>query len=110
MVLAASVASAQTVIQVPYDAAQIVWAPPIDPPADGAGITRWHAINCGAADIRIELPATSVQISTVAPMPGSYACTLLAVNKFGKSSPAPVPPFEAGHVPATPDNTRLEVH
>ena len=109
MVLAASVASAQTVIQVPYDAAQIVWAPPTDPPPDGAGVTRWHAINCGAEDIRIELPATSVKISAVAPMPGSYTCTLWAVNNFGKSAPAPVPAFEAGHIPATPDNVRIEV-
>jgi hypothetical protein len=102
-------AYAQTVLQVPYDAAQIVWAAPVDPPPAGAGVTRWHAMNCGAADIRIDLPATSIKVSAVAPGPGSYTCTLWAVNNFGKSLPTAVPVFEAGYVPPTPANVRIEV-
>lgn len=102
-------ALAQTVLQVPYDAAQIVWAAPVDPPPAGVGVTRWYLMNCGAADIRIELPATSVPVKTVAPKPGSYTCTLWAVNNFGKSAPAAVPVFEAGYVPPTPNNVRIEV-
>ena len=102
-------AGAQTVLQVPYDAAVIAWAAPVDPPPAGVGVTRWHVMNCGAADIRIELPATSVPVKTVAPKPGSYTCTLWAVNNFGKSTPAAVPVFEAGYIPATPDNVRIEV-
>lgn len=102
-------AQAQTVLQVPYDQAVIAWEPPIDPPPVGAGVTRWHAINCGAADLRIDLPATSIKVSAVAPAPGSYSCTMWAVNNFGKSAPVTVPTFEAGYVPATPSNVRIEV-
>ena len=107
--LIAGPAFAQTVLQVPYDAAQIVWAAPADPPPTGVGVTRWYLMNCGAADLRIELPLTSVPVKTVAPKPGSYTCTLWAVNNFGKSAPAAVPTFEAGYVPATPANVRIEV-
>lgn len=102
-------ALAQPVLQVPYDAAQIVWAAPVDPPPTGVGVTRWYVMNCGAADIRIELPATSIKVSAVAPKPGSYTCSLWAVNTFGKSAPAAVPVFEAGYVPPTPNNVRIEV-
>ena len=102
-------AQAQTVLQVPYDSAQIVWAAPADPPPAGVGVTRWYLMNCGAADIRIELPMTSVPIKTVAPKPGSYTCTLWAVNNFGKSAPATTPTFEAGYIPSTPGNVRIEV-
>lgn len=102
-------AHAQTVLQVPYDSAVIAWASPVDPPPTGAGVTRWYAINCGAADIRVDLPATSVPVKTVAPTPGSYSCTLWAVNTFGKSLPVAVPAFDAGYIPATPDNVRIEV-
>ncbi len=109
LALLALPASAQTVLQVPYDAAVIAWAPPIDPPLAGAGVTRWYLMNCGASDIRIDLPATSVPVKTVAPKPGNYSCTLWAVNNFGKSLPTTVPVFEAGYLPATPDNVRIEV-
>lgn len=101
--------AALTVLQVPYDAALIAWDAPIDPPPPGVGVTRWHAINCGAADIRVDLPATSAPVKTVAPQPGNYSCTIWAVNDFGKSEPAPVPPFNAGYIPATPGNIRIEV-
>lgn len=102
-------ADAQTVLQVPYDSAVIAWESPIDPPPPGAGVTRWYEINCGAGDIRIDLPSTSVPVRTVAPSPGNYTCTLWAVNHFGKSAPTAVPAFEAGYVPATPSNVRIEV-
>lgn len=100
---------AQTVLQVPYDTAVIAWAAPIDPPPTGVGVTRWYVMNCGGGDIRIDLPATSVPIKTVAMKPGNYNCILWAVNNFGRSAPTPVPPFEAGYIPAMPDNVRIEV-
>ncbi len=105
----ASPAQAQTVLQVPYDSAQIVWAAPVDPPPPGVGVTRWYVMDCGAGDLRIDLPALSVPVKTVAPTPGSYTCQLWAVNNFGRSAPTAVPPFEAGYIPATPGNVRIEV-
>ena len=105
----ASNAHAQTVLQVPYESAVITWDAPIDPPPSGAGVTRWYAIACGGAEIRIDLPATSVPVKTVAPSPGSYSCTMWAVNTFGKSTPATVPQFDAGYIPVTPGNVRIEI-
>ena len=96
-------------LQVPYDAAVIAWQSPADPPPAGVGVTRWYLMNCGAGDLRIDLPASSVPVKTVAPKPGKYSCTLWAVNNFGKSLPATVPAFDAGYLPATPDNVRIEV-
>lgn len=108
-VLVSADAQAQTVLQVPYDAAVIAWQSPADPPPAGVGVTRWYLMNCGAGDLRIDLPASSVPVKTVAPKPGKYSCTLWAVNNFGKSLPATVPAFDAGYLPATPDNVRIEV-
>lgn len=100
---------AQTVLQVPFESAVIAWDAPIDPPPNGAGVTRWYAINCGGVDVRIDVPATSVPVKMVVSSPGSYSCTLWAVNNFGKSAPTLVPAFEAGYIPATPANLRIEV-
>ncbi|MCS6297177.1 MAG: hypothetical protein H8K09_13155 [Nitrospira sp.] len=108
-VLVCADAQAQTVLQVPYDAAVIAWQPAVTPAPTGVGETRWYAMNCGAGDLRIDLPASSVPVKTVAPKPGKYSCTLWAVNNFGKSLPATVPAFDAGYLPATPDNVRIEV-
>lgn len=114
LLCSAEIVLAQTVLQVPYDKAVITWdaAKPASPAGcltGCAGETRWYVMNCGSADIKIDIPATSVPVKTVASSPGSYSCQLWAVNNFGRSLPAVVPKFEAGFVPAMPDNVRIEV-
>lgn len=109
LLLLASVVSAQTVIQVPYESAQFLWDAPVSPPPSGSGETRWYLLNCGGADIRIDAPATSYPVKSAVTTPGSYTCTLKAVNNFGASAPASFPLFEAGYVPASVTNLRIEV-
>lgn len=114
LVLCPALGHAQTVLQVPLDSASIKWdpAPPASPPtctSNCIGETRWYIMNCGAADIRIDMPATSVPVKTVAPAPGTYSCTMWAVNNFGRSGPATVPQFESGYIPSTPNNVLIEV-
>ncbi len=98
--------SAQTPLVVPYDTSIFSWAAPIDPPVAGVGVTRWHVINCGAADKRIDLPATSIPVKSVV-QPGTYTCTLKAVNNFGPSAAVAFPTFDAGYIPAPPANLRI---
>ena len=101
---------AQETILVPYEHAYIAWeAPQNDTLPDGVGPTKWHAINCGAGDIKFDMPTISVSIKAVAPKPGAYACTLWAGNEFGKSEPTNIPKFNAGSIPAAAGNVRLEV-
>lgn len=107
--LQAHLGYSQTVLQVPYGKAAFHWDAPQDPPPAGVGVTRWYILNCGGADVRVDVPATSIAIKDVVSGPGSYSCTIKAVNTFGQSEPASFPAFEAGHVPANVENVRIEV-
>lgn len=101
MVALITPALAQTAPQLAYDTATLAWDAPTTAPG-------WYLLNCGAADIRINAPATSVKVSTVLPVVGSYTCTLKAANAFGVSAPSNAVTFEVGERPAPPANVRVE--
>lgn len=112
----AAMADAQEVLLVPYDRATIAWSAPKygpDTPTEqlpsGVGPTKWHILNCGTEDVKVDMPSLSVPVKTVSKAPGQYQCTLWAANEFGRSDPSLVPKFHAGNVPATSENVRIEV-
>lgn len=108
LLVQSSVAIAQTVIQVPYGAASFYWDAPLNP-VSGVGVTQWYVLNCGGADIRVDVPAVSLPVQKAVAGPGTYTCTLKAANTFGTSAPASFPVFEAGYQPAPAKNLRLVV-
>lgn len=96
-------------IAVPFESARFMWdVAPGD--ADRVGPSA-HVITCGTYSKVVEMPATSVFVKDVVPGVGTYACTIYAVNRFGKSAaPDPqFPTFEAGTAALPPVNLRLEV-
>lgn len=107
--LVASTGHAQTVLQVPYDAATFSWDAPASPPPAGSGPTEWYLLNCGGADVRIDAPATSVPVRDVLAGPGSYTCSLKAASAFGVSAPSNAVTFESGYRPADIGDFRIEV-
>lgn len=105
----ASQAQAQTVISVPFNSAVFAWdATPAD--ATHSAATK-HTVVCGAVQVDVPMPATSIPIRNVIPGPGVYSCSLFASNTFGRQTEpnVPFPQFEAGTTPWPPTNTRLEV-
>lgn len=100
---------AQLTLQVPYDKANFHWDAPQDPPPASTGVTRWYVINCGGTGIRVDVPATSYPVKDAVPGPGTYTCTIVAVNNFGASAPVNFPTFEAGFIPGSVPNPRIEI-
>jgi hypothetical protein len=109
MLLLAKHGYGQTILSVPYDKAVFAWDAPKDPPATGVGVTRWYLLNCGGPDVRVDAPATSIPVKAVVAAPGSYTCTIKAMNNFGPSLTVPFPAFEAGYAPADVGNAHIEI-
>lgn len=100
-------ADAQTVIAVPFDTATFQWSVP--PPDATHTDPTSHLLTCGANTLSVPMPTTSALISAVVPGPGTFTCTVAAVNSFGSSAAVAFPEFEAGYPPLSPTNPQIVV-
>lgn len=105
--LGASPSQAQTVIAVPFDTATFSWTAPATDATHGPATS--HLITCGGNTLSVPMPTTTALISAVVPAPGTYTCTVAAVNTFGTSTPAAFPEFEAGFPPLAPTNPQIVI-
>ena len=99
--------NAQTIIAVPFNTATFQWSVPT-PDATHTAPTS-HLITCGASTLSVPMPTTTALISAVVPAPGTYTCTVEAVNNFGASTPVNFPQFEAGYPPLSPTNPQIVI-
>lgn len=110
MVWSVGIASAQTILKVPYGSAHFAWDVPS--PGEGQSPADKHTVVCGTVSVDVPMPATSIPVKDVVSTVGVYGCSLYASNAFGRqvAPNIPFPEFEAGLEPAAPLNPRLEVH
>lgn len=98
---------AQTVLAVPYDTALFSWTIPT-PDATHSAATS-HLITCGTATLSIAMPANTALVKNVVVAPGTYSCTVAAVNAFGSTSAVAFQQFQAGYLPLSPTNPLIVV-
>ena len=103
-------AIAQTVIQVPFDKAILIW----EAPATGTAPTTYH-VNCKLIGggtlpvVDVVAPAVKIPVRDVVSGPGKYECFITASNAFGEGAASNVLPFDAGEVPGPPANLSVGV-
>ena len=108
--LGVTVASAQTVIQVPFDMAILVW----EVPATGTVPATYH-VNCKLIGggtlpvVDVAAPTVKIPVRNVLSGPGKYECFITASNAFGEGVASNVLPFDAGEVPGPPVNLSVGV-
>jgi len=101
-------ASAQTVLSVPLDQARIVWDAPVLAPTTSP-VTH-YLVTCGTYTATTPDATPELLLSVVLTAPGTYTCTVQAVNQYGASVPSdPSPTFSAGYRPGRVPSIRLEV-
>lgn len=100
-------ANAQTVIAVPFDTATFQWTIPT-PDATHSPATS-HLLTCGTATLSVAMPSNTALVKDVVVAPGTYTCTVKAVNAFGSTVEVPFPQFQAGYLPLAPTNTQIVV-
>lgn len=100
-------ASAQTVIAVPFDTATFQWTVPA-PDATHSAATS-HLLTCGTASLSVAMPSNTALVKDVVVGPGTYTCTVKAVNAFGSTAEVAFPQFQAGYLPLAPTNTQIVV-
>jgi hypothetical protein len=85
---------------------QFSWTPGTTDATHGAAAS--YNVKCGSATgtytitSNVLAPATSVAVSTVVPLPGTYFCVATAVNSFGESAPSNEVNFQSGYTPSSP--------
>lgn len=102
-----AVSWSQTVIAVPFDTATFQWTAPVTDATHGPATS--HTITCGANTLSVPMPTVTALVSAVVPAPGTYTCTVEAVNTFGASTPVSFPQFEAGFPPLSPTNPQIVI-
>lgn len=105
--LLSSVAVAQTVISVSLQTGTLAWDAPVASPT--SSLPTHYLITCGPTVTRVNAPATAIPVRDFIAGPGSYTCTLQAVNGFGSSASTAIPVFAAGYAPDDVVGIRLEV-
>ena len=100
-------ANAQTVIAVPFDTATFSWSAPGTDATHSAATS--HILTCGSSTLSVAMPAITAPVNAVVPGPGTYTCTVAAVNNFGASTPVNFPQFEAGYPPLSPTNPQIVI-
>src|SRR5574337_2033282 len=88
-------AEAQTAIAVPFSTATFSWTAPAPDATHSAAVS--HLITCDATSLSVAMPATTALVSAVVPGPGTYNCTVKAVNAFGSTAAVAFPSFQAGY-------------
>lgn len=107
-ILSASIpAHAQTAIAVPFSTATFSWTAPTPDATHSAAVS--HLITCGATSLSVDMPSTTALVSAVVPGPGTYNCTVKAVNAFGSTAAVAFPSFQAGYLPLSPTNPQIVV-
>lgn len=81
----------------------------------GGDIEEWHVVCARDGTTPVEVvhvvsdpAARSIAVKQVVGETGNYACTVMAVNTFGKSGPSNQVVFQAGTLPAAPTNLRIQ--
>lgn len=103
----ASQAMAQTVIAVPFDTATFQWTIPAPDATHGAATS--HLLTCGTASLSVAMPSNTALVKDVVSVPGTYNCTVKAVNDFGATAEVSFPQFQAGYLPLAPTNPLIVV-
>lgn len=109
LVLAPAVAQAQSVLKVPLGTAKFAWDAGV-PDATHSAATK-HVVSCGSVTVDVPMPANSVAVKDLVPGPGTYDCTIYAVNDFDRQvePDGAFPSFQAGNPPPKPISQRIEV-
>lgn len=105
--LASRPTMAQTVIAVPFDTAAFQWTIPAPDATHGAATS--HLLKCGTASLSVAMPSNTALVKAVVPGPGTYTCTVKAVNAFGATAEVPFTQFQAGYLPLEPTGTQIIV-
>lgn len=100
-------ASAQTVIAVPFDTATFQWTIPAPDATHSPAIS--HIVTCGASNLLVAMPSNTALVKDVVSVPGTYNCTVKAVNDFGATAEVSFPQFQAGYLPLAPTNAQIVV-
>lgn len=100
---------AQTILKVPLSSAKLAWDAGV--PGPGESVATKHVVTCGTVSKDVLMPTTSLAVKDIVPGPGTYNCTIYAVNDFDRQldPDGSFPSFQAGNPPSKGSNFRLEV-
>lgn len=109
LVMVPALAQAQTTLKVSLGSAKLAWDAGV--PGPNETLATKHVITCGPLTTEVLMPAVTIPVKDVVPGPGTYDCTIYAVNDFDRQvdPDGAFPQFQAGNPPPKATNFRLEV-